>query len=262
MKSKIKNKLFVVTIFLVMGIIIGALGAYYTLNTKQLSLSNNYLDLQSKQTQFQPLNLANQETHTVYITVPAVDNNNNGVTTRVVVSATPGTGKTLIDVDHLLFWQDTQSSIRTAKEVAQKETGLDLSKYDLVYGIEANASVISGPSAGATLTVATIAALENKQVKSDVLMTGAINHDGTIGPVGGITDKAKAAKAAGATTFLVPLLQGNEVTYETKEYCRDFKFSKFCNIEQVPKKVNVAEEVGIKIVEVQNIKEAMDYFYQ
>ena len=260
MKRKNKNKLFVVTIFLVIGIAIGALGAYYILDTKQINPSNNYLDVQSKQSNFQPLNLANL--NTAYITVPAVDNKGNGVTTRIIVSATPGTGKTLIDVDHLLFWQDTQNSVRTAKEVAERETKLDLTKYDLVYTIEANASIISGPSAGATLTVATIAALENKELKSDVLMTGAINHDGTIGPVGGITDKAKAAKQAGATTFLVPLLQGNEVTYETKEYCRDFKFSKFCNIEQVPKKVNVAEEVGIKIVEVQNIKEAMDYFYQ
>ncbi len=260
MKRKNKNKLFVVTIFLILGIVIGAFGAYYALNTKQPGLSNNYQDIQSKQTNFQPLNLADQ--NTVYITVPAVDNKGNGVTTRVVVSATPGTGKTLIDVDHLLFWQDTQNSVRTAKEVAERETGLDLTKYDLVYGIEANASVISGPSAGATLTVATIAALENKEVNSDVMMTGAINHDGTIGPVGGITDKAIAAKQAGATTFLVPLLQGNEVTYETKEYCREFKFSKFCSVEQVPKKVNVAEEVGIKIVEIQNIKEAMTYFYQ
>ena len=67
---------------------------------------------------------------------------------------------------------------------------MDLSEYDLVYTIKANATVIEGASAGAALAVATVAALTGKELNSSVMMTGTINHDGTIGPVGGIFEKA------------------------------------------------------------------------
>ncbi len=193
--------------------------------------------------------------------VPAVDNEGNGVTTTLVVGIMPGTGRTLADIDTLLFWVDTQNSIRTAKKVASNLTGVDLDNYDLVFDVETNASLIGGPSAGAALTIATIAAIEDKPLKDDVMITGSINHDGTIGPVGGITEKAKAAKNQGYSLFLVPLLQSKEVTYESKEHCEKLGFSEICTVEQVPKKVDVSKEAGIEVKEVGSVEEALQYFY-
>lgn len=257
MGKKIRHNRTYLLIFivLVLGITIG-LGVNYKLKTNEVITKNvNVI-------KFDSTNINNNPNSSfAAIKIPAVDNNGNGVVTVLTVEAVPGTGKTLVDIDSLLFFADTQSSIRTAKEVAENITDLDLSKYDLVYNIKANASLIGGPSAGGALTVATIAALEHKNLKEDVMMTGSINHDGTIGPVGGITEKANAAKDVGAKIFLVPLLQSEEVVYEQKEYCKKFGGSEFCSIEQIPKRVKVEEETGIIIKEVSSVKESLDYFF-
>jgi len=194
------------------------------------------------------------------IYVPAVDKDGNGVVTVIIVEAMQGYGRTLVDINDLLYWADTQSSIRTAREVAQDVTGINVSSYDLIYHIYANASVVGGPSAGSAITIATIAALTNKTLNKNVSITGTINHDGTLGPIGDALAKAKAAKQAGIKTFIVPLTQSKDVMYETKKYCKNYGLGEFCVNERIPKKVEVGSEAGINIIEVENIKEAMKYF--
>jgi uncharacterized protein len=199
--------------------------------------------------------------NTAQIVVPAIDQEGNGVPTNLAVTVKEGTGKTLVDIDSLLFWVDTQNSIRKAKLVAQQQTNLDLDLYDITYKIDAQASLIGGESAGAALTIATIAALENKELRDDVVITGTVNHDGTIGPIGGVLEKAGAAKDIGLRRILVPLLQSKEVAYEEQEHCEQFGNMDWCTIERIPKAVDLAKETGIEIIEVSTISEAMEYFY-
>ena len=206
----------------------------------------------------EPLANANQ----VITYLPAVDKKGNGVITLLVVEAIPGSGRTLVDIDNLLFWADTQHSIRIAKNVAINVSGIDATKYDLVYNIYADASVIGGESAGAAITIATIAVLQNESLKEDVIITGTVNHDGTIGLVKGILPKAKVAKQVNAVLFLVPLLQSEEIAYETREHCEHFGPAEFCTIEQIPRKIDISEEAGITIKEVGTIKEAIEYFFE
>jgi len=196
----------------------------------------------------------------VRIKLPAVDSKGNGVSTILTVEAIPGSGRTLVDIESLLFWADTQQSIRMARLVADKYTNESIENYDLIYSIEANASIIGGPSAGAALTLATIFALNHQKPRDDVMITGTINHDGTIGPVSSIMEKAKASKEAGAKKFLVPLLQSRDVVYETKKHCQKFGFSEFCYEETIPKQIDVSKEAGIEVIEVSSIEEALKYF--
>jgi uncharacterized protein len=197
-----------------------------------------------------------------YINVPAVNQEGEGVSTRLVVKAEEGTGKTLVDINSLLYWVDTQNSIRMAKLVAKNYTGYSLDNYDLTFSVDANASLIGGESAGVALSLATIAAIQNLELKKDVMITGTINHDGSIGPVGGVLQKAKAAKDVGSTLFLVPLLQSSEIIYETYEHCETFGLMEWCTIEKIPTQVDINSEVGIEIVEVRNIEEALAYFIE
>ncbi|UCD07777.1 MAG: hypothetical protein JSW41_02300 [Candidatus Aenigmatarchaeota archaeon] len=196
---------------------------------------------------------------TASIVVPAIDQSGNGVATNLTVQVVPGSGKTLVNIDKLLFWVDTQNSIRTARFVAEDVLTLNMSYYDLVFAIEANATVIEGPSAGAALTVATIAALGNKTINQDVMITGTINSDGTIGSVGEILAKASAARDFGATMFLVPATQSIVVTYELRRHCEEVGWTEVCTTENIPKEVNIANETGINIIEVANIEEALEY---
>lgn len=198
----------------------------------------------------------------VSMKVPAVDDKGNGLATSLIVEAMPGTGRTLVDIDNLLFWADTQQSIRTARRVAANLTGLNVNKYDLIYNIHANATVIGGESAGAAITIATIAALQRKEVNNSVMITGTINHDGSIGPVSEILSKAKASRQSGATLFLVPLLQSRDVVYETSQHCEKFGPTEICTVEQVPKKISVTEQAEIEVKEVSSVQDALRYFFK
>lgn len=258
-KRSHKNKIIIVIalLFLIVGIFFGI----NAVTVYEILRENDNVQVQEKNP-FVVSEFNLEEGGLSSINIPAIDNEGNGVLTVLRVSAVPGSGKTLVDIDGLLFWADTQSSIRTAKVVAEEYTGLDTNSYDIVYNVQAEASLIGGPSAGTAIAIATVAALEEKELAGDVMITGSINHDGTIGPVTGIVEKARAAKQIGATLFLVPLLQSREVIYETQEYCRTYGVSEFCTTETIPKKVNVAEEAGIEIREVGSVGEALEYFYK
>ena len=200
------------------------------------------------------------KTSATIIKVPAVDREGNGVMATLSVEAKPGIGRTLVDINQILFWVDTQGSIRIAKTVAANVTGIDLSKYDIIYSIQANASVIEGPSAGAAMGIATIIELENETMNKDVSITGTLNEDGIIGQVAGIVAKAQAAENNGMSLFLVPEGQKMYTTYSEEKTCEQYVFTTICRTEIKPIKVNVENEVRIEVVEVSNIKEALKYF--
>ncbi|MBS0168723.1 MAG: hypothetical protein JSR62_00095 [Nitrospira sp.] len=73
-----------------------------------------------------------------------------------------------------------------------------------VLGIAYAANGTDGPSAGGVMTVGFAALLKGDQVRRGIAMTGTISKDGTIGPVGGIPDKIRAAAREGCRTILIP----------------------------------------------------------
>src|SRR3989344_140570 len=97
--------------------------------------------------------IKNENLTIVRMNLPAVDNEGKGVSTILKVELKKGDGKTLVDIDDLLFWADTQHSIRIAKLVAENITKISTSNVDLIYSVEANASLIGGPSAGAAIAL-------------------------------------------------------------------------------------------------------------
>ena len=194
------------------------------------------------------------------IKVPAVDEEGNGVVTWLKVITIPGKGRVLVDINQLLFWVDTQYSIRVAEYVAENVTGINVTNMDFIYSIETNSSLVEGPSAGAALTVATIAALENKSIDPKTMITGTISPDGTIGPVGGIVEKATAAKDVGATLFIVPTGQSVQTYYLPERECKRVGPLTYCTTTYNEERVDVSKDVGIEVKEVSNIEEAVSYF--
>ncbi len=194
--------------------------------------------------------------------LPAVNTNNTGVSAYLTVGISKGSGSIFMDMNNVLTKEDTQHSARIAAEFAKKHENISLNSIDLYYSIQAFAPVIEGPSAGGAFAVATIAALRNKTPASEVMMTGMINHDGTIGPSGKIIEKAQAAKEAGAKIFLVPVgsIASLSTNYSENEYCSMWGTNEYCQPEFTPEIINVSEESGIPIIEVKTIDEALKYF--
>ncbi|MCS7123435.1 MAG: S16 family serine protease [Candidatus Aenigmarchaeota archaeon] len=196
----------------------------------------------------------------VEIYVPAVNRMGEGVITKVRVQAIPGTGRVLVNIHNLLYWTDTQNSIQIARKVAEKFTGINVSNIDLIYEIETeNITIVGGPSGGAALTIATIAALKNVTLRKDLTITGTIEEDGSIGRVGGIKEKSEAAKKFGLKAILVPIGESEITHYVPVRRCEKIGFVEFCIIEYKAEKQKI-EEKDFEVIEVSNIEEAWKYF--
>jgi len=197
--------------------------------------------------------------NSVSIPLLAVGDNNEGVVIPLSVQLTPGTGRILVNIDNPSFIQDTQDSMRLAVKEAAQMTNTDESKYDVTFSIRTNISLIGGPSAGAAMTLATMALMLNKQLKEDVAITGTIEGGGYIGQVGGVAEKAAAAKSFGVTLLLVPI--GESISREPVENCTTVNTGRWrqkeCFITY--QTVNISQDVGIAVKEVDTISEAMKY---
>ncbi len=191
----------------------------------------------------------------------AVDQDGNGVVIPLKVEVRPGTGKVLANIDNLFFWVDTQHSLQLARDIAANITGRNPKSFDVIYTLDSNASIVGGPSAGAAFTIATVAALKNISLDNSVLITGTINENGAIGQVGGIYEKAEAAKEVGAKLLLVPKGQATEVKLIPEEKCVKRPGFIFCETTYKRKEINISEKVGIEVEEISNIYEALEYFF-
>src|SRR3989344_3677530 len=126
-----------------------------------------------------------------------------GVTADLVLETREGTGQVFID-SRPPSKVDTQISTRFAKETACAYLGRKCNDIDFFYNIRANAAIIGGPSAGAAMTVLTVAVLENQELNDSIAITGTINAGNVIGPVGGVSEKIEAAAERGIKKILIP----------------------------------------------------------
>jgi ATP-dependent Lon protease len=95
-----------------------------------------------------------------------------------------------------------------------KELGVPpdfLNTHDLHIHVPAGAIPKDGPSAGVTMATAIVSALRNQSIKEDVAMTGEITLSGLVLPVGGIREKALAARRHGISTFILPALNASDL---------------------------------------------------
>jgi ATP-dependent Lon protease len=110
-----------------------------------------------------------------------------------------------------------------------------LAKHDLHVHVPAGAIPKDGPSAGVTMATAILSAARNRPVRQDVAMTGEITLTGLVLPVGGIREKALAARRLGIRTVILPALNEPDLAELPEEVRRDMKFVPVENLEQVIK---------------------------
>ncbi|AEH06639.1 S16 family serine protease [Methanothermococcus okinawensis] len=187
----------------------------------------------------------------VSIVAPAVaetDYGYVGAPINIDVKVSEGHGHVYMDTMPMTQL-DMQGSARIASKVAFDICGKNQKNYDTYYVVRSDVPVIGGPSAGATLCVATIADLNNWSLNNNVMMTGMINPDGSIGPVGGILEKIKAAKSRNVEYFLIPsgerYVPANDLTGTGNNTVDAVEYGK---------------NLGIKVIEVKSIYEAVYYF--
>lgn len=90
-----------------------------------------------------------------------------------------------------------------------------------------------GPSAGVSMATALISAYTNRPIRRDVGMTGEITLRGRILPVGGIREKALAARRAGVTSFIMPSQNESDLENIPKKLRQTIQFFQVDRMHQV-----------------------------
>jgi len=187
----------------------------------------------------------------------------DGTVMTIEVSTHQGTGLILVNTA-IPTGVDFQSSAKIAAGVAEKYLQTDLSDTDIIFSITADddehLQAVDGHSAGAAMTVLLISSLQNTKLNDDVIMTGTINPDMSIGMVGGISEKSDAAGKYGAKIFLVPDKQAVVFVEECSESKTGNFIYRSCSSEQKPLSPITEDKYGMKTIEVSNIKDALLYF--
>jgi ATP-dependent Lon protease len=123
-----------------------------------------------------------------------------------------------------------QESARAAlSHVRQQSVALGiepevLSRHDIHIHVPAGAIPKDGPSAGVTMATAIVSAARGVPVRADVAMTGEITLSGLVLPVGGIREKALAARRHGIRTFVLPQMNVQDLSELPEEVRKDVTF--------------------------------------
>jgi ATP-dependent Lon protease len=124
------------------------------------------------------------------------------------------------------------SHIRASAATLDVDPGF-LDANDLHVHVPAGAIPKDGPSAGVTMATAIVSALKHQPVRQDVAMTGEITLSGLVLPVGGIREKALAARRHGIRTFILPAQNEPDLEELPPEVKHDLRFVPVQTLEEV-----------------------------
>jgi ATP-dependent Lon protease len=145
----------------------------------------------------------------------------------IEVVAVPGKGQLLLtgqlgDV----MKESAQAALSYARTYASVHgVGDDFfAKHDIHVHVPAGSIPKDGPSAGITMGTAIISVLTQKPVNRRVALTGEITLRGDVLPIGGLKEKALAAKLAGIQTVIVPKLNRRDLVEIPDTIKKDLRF--------------------------------------
>jgi hypothetical protein len=133
-------------------------------------------------------------------------------------------------------------TLRASVWMAAMVTALD--RLDDLSGVNISLELdgsVDGPSAGGVLCLAMMSALNGRSFPADIAMTGTIMPDGTIGSVGAIAVKMRAAAKVGVTRVIIPAF---------------LRFEKDARTNQEIDLRRLAVELKLKLLPVDNISQA------
>ena len=145
----------------------------------------------------------------------------------IEVVAVPGKGQLLLTGQ---LGDVMKESAQAALSYARTYAGINgiaedfFSKNDVHVHVPAGSIPKDGPSAGITMGTAIISVLIKRPVNRRVAMTGEITLRGDVLPIGGLKEKALAAKLAGVHTVIVPKLNRRDLVEIPDTIKKDLEF--------------------------------------
>jgi ATP-dependent Lon protease len=133
----------------------------------------------------------------------------------IEVVALPGKGKLLLTGQlGEVMRESAQAALSYARSYAGAK-GLQgaefFAQHDIHVHVPAGSIPKDGPSAGITMATAILSVLLDRPVDRRLAMTGEITLRGDVMPIGGLREKAMAAKIAGVKRVLIPRLNQRDL---------------------------------------------------
>ncbi|MGC8835958.1 MAG: S16 family serine protease [Infirmifilum sp.] len=198
-----------------------------------------------------------------WILAPAVTQTETGYAgsaTNISVFITEGWGDVYVST-YSLTQEDFQGAATAATRVISNVLGVDFNKYNFYFKVQSDAVIVGGPSAGVAMAVVVYSALTGKPINRSIAVTGMISPDGTVGPVGGVYEKAQAMASSGVKVFLVPPGESVVTTYKVVVH----KVGPFQVYSTQPVTINLTDYAlknwNLRVVEVSTIEDALHYFF-
>lgn len=192
------------------------------------------------------------ESRVCTLALAAVSSSGEGVTGNLTVKVVkPGSGLIFVSTSPAVE-VDVQGAARIAVLTASLVGNFNPLSYDYYFIVTAPAIVVGGPSAGAAMALAVLLAVEGARCDMDYVVTGMINPDTSIGPVGGLKEKLEASASRGAKVFIIPSGQSIYTYYERVIVRR----GPLLLITTRPETVNLreyGEKLGVKVIEVTDL---------
>jgi ATP-dependent Lon protease len=147
----------------------------------------------------------------------------------IYVEATPMKGKGQLTLTGQLgdvMKESAQAALSYIRS-RSKELGIKddiFSKTDLHIHVPAGAIPKDGPSAGITMATAIASAITGRPVRKDTAMTGEVTLRGRVLPIGGLKEKALAAKRMGIKKVILPKRNRKDLDDIPKYIKKDMEF--------------------------------------
>ncbi len=117
-----------------------------------------------------------------------------------------------------------------------KKYGVDeetFSKSDIHVHVPEGATPKDGPSAGITIATAILSVFTGKKARADIAMTGEITLRGNVLPIGGLKEKALAARRIGITQIIIPKGNKKDLKDLPEEVLGEMTFHPVDSVEEV-----------------------------
>ena len=137
-----------------------------------------------------------------------------GTTLTVEATAMPGKGELKLTGQLGDVMKESALAALSFIRAHAEQYGIDQEKFsttDLHVHVPEGATPKDGPSAGITIASAILSVLTGRKVRGDVAMTGEITLRGRVLPIGGLKEKALAARRLGIKTVIIPFDNANEI---------------------------------------------------
>lgn len=155
---------------------------------------------------------------------------------QIEVNTMKGTGKTQLTGS--LGDVMKESAIAAISYIKSNQDKFDLKEKtfeetDIHVHVPEGATPKDGPSAGITITTGIVSALTNKKVRQDIAMTGEVTIRGRVLPIGGLKEKALAAKRYGINNVIIPKQNERDLEDIPDEILKEMKFHPVSDVSEV-----------------------------